>query len=136
MQAGEPGIGFAQGAHVARAAAAHSACIARGATLAVTEMTPWPPSIRKAAEVMSSPLYSANPAGARSTRSQARSRLPVASWRPTMLGTSASAARCRWQIGDGAAGNVVEDQRQFDRLWRWYGSGGRGLLGVVVVGHQ
>jgi hypothetical protein len=38
------------------AAATHISCIRRGATLAVTEMVPWPPSMMKAIAVMSSPV--------------------------------------------------------------------------------
>ena len=36
--------------------ATHISCISRGATLAVTEITPWPPSISSASPVPSSPL--------------------------------------------------------------------------------
>src|ERR1700682_1636653 len=72
-------------------AASHIAAIARGATLAVTEMTPWPPSSIYASAVSSLPESNANDfvLGRRRIRSTWRTRSDVASLMPTTPGSSA-----------------------------------------------
>ncbi len=70
-------------------AALHISAMARGATLAVTEILPAPPASIRAIAVGSSPEYTANDFGARRSRSRPRPMLPVASFTPTMFGICA-----------------------------------------------
>ena len=91
--------------------------MSRGATLAVTEMTPWPPSSISGSAVASSPLKTRNSRGLRRISSEPRSRLAVASLMPTMFGNLREPQHgVVLHVGDRAAGHVVEDVRQVHRL--------------------
>jgi hypothetical protein len=88
-------------------AAAHIWCIRAGATLAVTEMDPLPPSSIKAMAVASSPLYTLKPAGARFSKSEPRSILAggiLDADDARYLGQSQR--RFVRQVGDGAPGTL------------------------------
>ena len=71
-------------------AAAHISCMARGATLAVTEISPFAPSRINSIAVASSPLYRSSRSPQRSRISLPRARSPVASLMPTILLIGAS----------------------------------------------
>jgi hypothetical protein len=111
MQAGEPGIGCAQGTHVARGRGrAHLVHRARRDVGGHRDDAVAAEHDEGGRHVVAA--VERETAGARSIRSQARSRLPVASLSRRCWAPRQGAARCRWQIGNGAAGHVVEDQRQ------------------------
>src|SRR6266436_5246766 len=73
-------------------AAAHTSFTRRGATFAVTEMTPLPPSLMKSTAVASSPDSSVNSAGTCASNSRARLNSGVASLSATIRGCLARRA--------------------------------------------